>query len=85
MQLARPARVVIDAVHRELCDEAGVHPQQPGIDHVEIGELVGMLSQQARELAQAALLLERREEPPPAVIECLARGLDGPVDIGCGA
>ena len=85
MQLAGPARVVVDAVHRELRDEAGVHPQQPGIDHVEIGKLVGMLSQQARELAQAALLLERRQEPPPAVIECLARGLNGPVDIGCGA
>ena len=82
VELARPARVVLESVDGELDDEPGVHPQQARVDHIEVRQLVLVLGEQGGELAKAPFLLERREVAPAAVVECLACGLDCPVDVG---
>ena len=43
VELRRPAGVVLEAVNRELGYEAGVHAEQAGVDHVEVGQLVSVL------------------------------------------
>ena len=61
VQLRGPARVVVDAVDRELDDEPGVETEQARVDDVELGELVAVLGDQRGEPAQPPLLLERRQ------------------------
>ena len=89
VQLRGPARVVVDPVDGELDDEARVEPEQAGVDHVELGELVGVLGDQRGEPAQPPLLLERRQVAPAAVVERRAGGPHRALDVrggpgGCG-
>ena len=83
VQLRGPARVVVDAVDRELDDEPRVEPEQARVDDVELGELVAVLGDQRGEPAQPPLLLERRQVAPAAVVERRARGPHGALDV-CG-
>ena len=83
VELAWPARVVVDAVGGELDDEARVEAQQARVDHVELGELVAVLDDELGQAAEAPLLLERRQEAPAPVLERRARGTHGAFHV-CG-
>ncbi len=84
MQLRGPARVVLDAVGRELDDEPRVEPEQARVDHVELRQLVAVLGDQGGQPAQPPLLLERRQVAPASVVERGARGPHRALDIRGG-
>ena len=85
LELRGPAAEVLDAVHGELDDEAGVHPQQTGVEHVDLAEQLTALGDEGGHLAQHLLLRHRGLVAPATVLERDPGGTGGAIHVVGGS
>ena len=82
VNLRRQAAVVLEA-GRDVGDvELGLDDRLAGVARLELGQLVGAVADDLRELEQDAAAVLRRRVLPRPVVERRARGLHGAVDVG---
>ena len=84
LELRGPSTEVLDAVHGELHDEPGVHPQQTGVEHVDLTEQLTALGDEGCHLAQHLLLRHRGLVPPATVLERDTGGTGSAIHVAGG-
>ena len=81
MQLGDDAGVVVEVLRRARREPARLRDRHARVEHLDADEVVGALADEARDAAQDAGPVGRRESRPGPLVEGAASGRDGGVDV----